>query len=315
MDMHCYIIINSCNHRNTVAGRKGDALLFWNAYFAVFSICSPIHVGYHNVSHANRTRYYIPGNNMISAFANVLNKENGGINARILQRVRDSFLFSTFFVSKNGCDALFPVLSENGDLYYGEEGMSLWDFTSQFISSKEGEKYYLGKTEMEFIIPKNNVTKTRNYLVGYIFVRSDAEERGLGKWLQSLKNLNIGEEISHRLGNVELFFLEKLQSEDFRAPFFSIQGVYLDWSGESVTVDYQKSGPLLGYLRSDGDSSFFSVYGVQESMEGSLDLLRGVSTEEKLNKCWVPGTLIIPAEDGTSFVMGHDGIWSVGGTG
>ncbi|HHX95346.1 MAG TPA: hypothetical protein GX691_05985 [Clostridia bacterium] len=285
--------------------------MFWRAYFAAFSIRSPIHVGYHSISHENRTRYYIPGKNMMGAFADSLNEENGGINTGILQKVRDTFLFTTFFVSKNGRDALFPVLTENGDLHYGKEGMPLWDFINQFISSKEGYKYSLEKTvsEMEFIVPKNNVKKTQNFLVGYIFAAGDFEERGVGAWLRALRNLSIGEVTDNQLGNVELIFLEKLQGEDCRAPFFAVPGVYLDWSGKEVVVEYQKPAPLLGYLRSDAYSSF-SIYGVQESMEGSFDLLKGLSTEVTANKCWVPGTLVTPAESGTSFIMGYDGVWS-----
>lgn len=289
----------------------------WRAYFAAFSIHSPIHVGYHIISHTDRTRYFIPGKNMMSAFASGLTLENEGINTGVLQEVRESFLFSTFFVSKNGRDALFPVLSEDGDLYYGRERMPLWDFTSQFISSKEGQKYNVVKkrSEMEFIVPKNNIRKTQNYLVGYLFASEDAEEKGLGTWLQALKNLNIGEEIRNRLGNVELIFLEKLLADERRVRFFSFDGIYLDWSGEKVTALYEKPGPLLGYLKTDSESLDFSIYGVQEPTEGGFDLLRNVPTEGKLKKCWVPGTLVKPGESGTRFVMSYDGMWSVDKTG
>ena len=285
----------------------------WRAYFAAFAVHSPVHVGYHTVSHSDRTRYYIPGKNMMSAFASALDAEEGGVNTSVLQAVRESFLFSTFFVSRNGRDALFPALTEDGDLYYGRERLSLWDFTSQFISAKEGRKYQAEKTrsEMDFIVPKNNLKKDQNYLVGYIFASDDAEDKGLGAWLRSLRELNIGEEVGSRMGNVRLIVLEKVLREDNRVPFFSLDGIYLDWSQDKVTVVYEKQGPLLGYLRAEGESSFVSIYGVQESTEGSIDLLQKQSTEVKSNKCWVPGTLVKPAPEGSTFVMGYDGLLGV----
>jgi len=283
----------------------------WRAYFAAFSVHSPIHVGYHTVSHAHRTRYYVPGKNMMSAYASVLDSDARGRTTAA--HIGKNFLFTTFFVSKNGQDALYPMLTEDGDLFYGREGMSLWDFTNQFISAKEGQKYQVGKTrfDMEYIVPKNNVKKSQNYLVGYVFVSEEAEGHGFKNWLRALRELNIGEETGNRMGNVRLARLEKLLQDDSTAPFFDLEGIFLDWSGEKVRVVYEKPGPLLGYLKVEEDSPFLGIYGVQEATEGSIDLLRNVSEEAANKRCWVPGTLIKPAEAGSVFILGYDGMLTV----
>ncbi len=286
----------------------------WKAYFTAFAVHSPVHVGYHNVSHAHRTRYYVPGGNMMSAFASAIDVPGKGINAEILREVKKYFVFSTFFVSRNGRDPLFPVLTEEGDLFYGKERLSLWDFTNQFISAKEGRKYDLGQghSDLEFIVPENNVKKTQNYLVGYIFVSDNGGEDRLSGWLRSLRELYIGEETVNRMGNVQLMFLEKIVSDDNKTPFFSLEGIYLDWSGERVKAVYEKTGPLLGYLKAGDGSSFVGIYGVQESTEGRIDLLKNVmSADEASGKCWVPGTLVRPGEKGSVFIMGYDGILMV----
>lgn len=282
----------------------------WRAYFATFAIHSPVHVGYHTVSHAHRTRYYIPGKNMMSAFVSALDSHGGGINAAVLQVVRKSFLFSTFFVSKNGRDALYPMLTEDGDLFYGSEHMSLWDFTNQFISAKEGQKYAAVKTkaDMEFIVPRNNVKKHQNYLVGYVLASDEAQGKGLETWLRVLRELNIGEEMGNRMGNVQLIVLEKLLDKDCKVPIFNLDGVILDWSGENVKIVYNSPGPLLGYLKAEESSPCLGIYGVQEATEGCIDLLRNVEEEAADKRCWVPGTLIKPAEGGSAFVMSYDGM-------
>lgn len=282
----------------------------WRAYFAAFAVHSPIHVGYHTVSHAHRTRYYIPGKNMMSAFVGALDSQGGGINTAVLQVVRESFLFSTFFISKNGRDALYPMLTEEGDLFYGRERMSLWDFANQFISAKEGQKYAVAKTksDMEFIVPRNNVKKHQNYLVGYVLASDEAQGKGLETWLRVLRELNIGEETGNRMGNVQLIVLEKLLDEECKVPIFNLEGVYLDWSGENVKIVYNSPGPLLGYLKAEDSTPYLGIYGVQEATEGSIDLLKNVSEEAVGKRCWVPGTLIIPAEGGSAFVMGSDGM-------
>ncbi len=285
----------------------------WRAYFATYSVHSPIHVGYHTLSHAERTRYYVPANNMMGAFAGALTAGQDYTSPGLLEKVRDSFLFSTFFVSKNGVDALFPVLTETGDLYYGKENLSLWDFTNQFISAKEAQKYGIGKTisEIEFIVPKNNILEKQTYLVGYIFAAEAAEGKGLESWLRSLKHLSIGEETGHCLGSIELMKLEQLHCKEGRMPFFSIDGLYIDWSGESVTALYDGPGPLLGHLQEDADRSLTSIYGVKEALEGGFDLLRNMPVETGMKQCWVPGTLIKPGSQGVLFKMGNNGVWSL----
>lgn len=282
----------------------------WRAYFAAFAVHSPVHVGYNTVSHVQRTRYFVPGRNMMSAFAAALGEKGGGISTSTLEIVRESFVFSTFFVSRNGISALFPLITGDGDLFYGNERLSLWDFTSQFISSKEGQKYKVGniRSDMEFIVPKNNVKRTQNYLVGYLFVSDEAEAKGLVNWLRAIQELNIGEETNDKMGNVRLIVLEKLLQKECRAPFFSADGVYLDWAGEKVKVVYGKPGPLLGYLRVDNDSPYVGIYGVQEATEGGIDLLRNVPMGAAGKKCWVPGTRINPGETGATFVMEYDGM-------
>lgn len=283
----------------------------WRAYFAAFAIHSPIHIGYNSISHADRTRYYIPGRNMMSAFAHSLDAQGVDINTGVLQVVRESMLFSTFFVSKNGKDALFPVLTNEGDLFYGKEQMALWDFTNQFISAKEGQKYQRpgkGRSDIEFIVPKNKVINTQNYLVGYIFVADDAEDKGLGAWIRALRELHIGEETHNKMGNVRMIVLEKLLEENMRKSMFSIDGITLDWAGEKIQVVYEKPGPLLGYLKAEDESSVVAIYGVQESTEGSVDLLKNVSIEAAPRKCWVPGTFVKPDNSGSAFTMGYDGM-------
>lgn len=287
----------------------------WRAYFVVFAVHSPVHIGYHSVTHAERTRFYVPGKNMMSAFAHSLGKQGEGINKGILEVMRESVLFSTFFVSKNGGDALFPALTEAGDLFYGKEQMSLWDFNKQFISAKEGNKYTpSGKTrlEIEFLVPKNIVTNTQNYLVGYIFVADDAEDKGLGAWIRALQELYVGEETGNKMGNIRMIGLEKLLEEDSRKDMFSVAGIVLDWSQEEVKVFYEKPGPLFGYLKVDEKASIMGIYGVQEAIEGSIDLLKNVSIEGTSNKFWVPGTLVQPASSGSAFIMGYDGMMHVG---
>lgn len=284
----------------------------WKAYFASYSVQSPIHVGYHTISHSERTRYYIPANNMMSAFTYALagqGRPGGGLS----DKVRKSFMFSTFFVSRNGIDALFPAVSETGDLYYGKSNLSLWDFTNQFISAKEAQKYGIGKTlpEMEFIVPRNNLRDGQNYLVGYIFAEDSAEEQGLDSWMRSLRRLSIGEETGNCLGGIELVQLEQLMAEDCRVPFFALDGVFLDWKGDGVRAIYQQPGPLLGYLQGDAEKALTSIYGVKEALEGGFDLLRNAPLETGAKHCWVPGTLVKPVSQGASFRLGSNGIWTM----
>ncbi len=286
----------------------------WKAYFAAFAVHSPIHIGYHSVSHAKRTRFYVPGRNMVSAFAHSLSVQGEGINGNILQTVRESFVFSTFFISKNGYDALYPVLTDEGDLYYGKEQMSLWDFHNQFVSAKEGQKYNpVGKDRMdiEFLVPKNNVTHNQNYLVGYIFVADDVGDKGLDAWIRALQEFYVGEETGHKMGNVRMIILEKLLEEDFRKSMFSVDGITLDWGGEEVKVIYEKAGPLFGYLKADDKASIGAIYGIREAFEGSIDLLNQVSTEGASKNCWVPGTLVQPADSSAAFILGYDGMMRV----
>jgi len=286
----------------------------WRAYFASYSIQSPIHIGYHTISHAERTRYYVPANNMMGAFSGAVAAGQDHPGSKTVAKVREAFLFSTFFVSRNGIDPLFPVLTETGDLYYGKEHLSLWDFTNQFISTKEARKYGVGKhnNELEFIVPRNNILAKQNYLVGYVFAGETAEDKCLETWMRSLRHLSIGEETGHCLGSIELEKLEQLFSEDGRMPFFSLDGVFLDWSGEEVQAVYQHAGPLLGYLQADAEESLTSIYGVKESLEGGFDLLRNVSVNTGAKQCWVPGTLIKPGSKGAYFNLRTNGIWALG---
>lgn len=286
----------------------------WRAYFASYTIQSPIHIGYHTISHAERTRYYVPANNMTGAFLASIAAGQDHPGLKTDEKIREAFLFSTFFVSKNGIDPLFPVLTETGDLYYGKEHMSVWDFTNQFISTKEAQKYGIEThtNELEFIVPRNNISEKQNYLVGYVFASEAAEEKGLETWMRSLRYLSVGEEIGHCLGSIELEKLEQLSGEEGRMPFFSLDGVFLDWSGDKVQAIYRNAGPLLGYLQADAEGSLISIYGVKESLEGGFDLLRNVPINTGVKQCWVPGTLIRPGSKGAYFNFGTNGIWALG---
>ena len=110
------------------------------------------------------------------------------------------------------------------------------------------------------------------------------------------------------MGNVRMIVLEKLIEENMNVSMFSIDGIALDWSGEQVQVVYSRPGPLLGYLKAENESSVVAIYGVQESTEGNIDLLKNVSIDATFKKCWVPGTFIKPGDSGTVFTMGCDGM-------
>jgi len=279
------------------------------AYFVSFMIESPIFIGYNAASGVERTRFYIPPKNMLGAFTNAIR----GSGRFSLEKVQEYFSFSTFFLSDDGREALYPRLTPDGNLLFGERGMSAWDFINQFISAKEGIKYGLpqGASEMEFILPENNVTGSRNFLVGYIFVAEGEEKNGFGSWLRCLRKLSLGEETDYGLGRISFDYLEELLEDDSRSSFFSIDGIEVSWGRQGVTLTYLKPSPLLAHAFLDNTGGkITNIYGIKERIRGHRDLLSKQSRYDSREEAyWVPGTLIYPRSGGVSFRIGDNGVW------
>ncbi|NLK00227.1 MAG: hypothetical protein GX318_03180 [Clostridia bacterium] len=280
----------------------------WSGYFVSFSIESPIFIGYNVSGDAERTRHYIPANNMMGALAHAIEKEGRPVSMAAMDQC---FSFSTFFVSKDGEGALFPSLDEGGGLSYGPHGISVLDFKNQYISTREGLKYDLPAHvgEIEFITPENKITGDQNYLVGYIFVAQNAVEEGFEAWLRSLRSMEVGEEMHHGLGKIALHELELCPGHGVEN-VFGIPGVEANWETQEVVMTYGEPSPLLAhtYLEYVG-GDVATLYGVQEPAKGHRDLLGRAPRSNKREAYWVPGTLIHPVSQGVSFKMGSNGIW------
>ncbi|NLO89445.1 MAG: hypothetical protein GX088_03845 [Clostridia bacterium] len=284
----------------------------FKGYYLSYEIKTPIIVGYNDPMGSERTRYYIPPVNMVGAFAASLSR-NSSSSTGHMRRLDEFFKFSTFFLSHDGINALYPRLTPEGSLFYGTKGLSLLDFTGRFISSKAGlQQYGLPRslTESEFIVPKSGLSGEQNYLVGYIFVKQGAEKEGFGSWLHCLKQLCLGEEFSYGLGRTVLKELREVGPQKGEDLLFSIEGIKFILEKDEVIVSYEVPSPLLSHAFIDNErGKIAGIYGVKEPVRGHVDLLGGQVHFGREEAYWVPGTLIYPHGDCVEFRIGKHGIW------
>ena len=283
----------------------------FKGYYLSYQIKTPIIVGYNDPMGFERTRYYIPPINMMGAFAASLSR-NSSASTGHMRRLDEYFKFSTFFLSDDGVNALYPRLTPEGSLFYGTKGLSLLDFSGRFVSSKAGLQYGLPRSlsESEFIMPKNGISGNQNYLVGYIFVKQGAEKEGFGSWLHCLKQLWLGEEINYGLGRIVLNELKEVGSAKGEYFLFSIEGIKFFLGNDEIIVSYEVPSPLLSHAFIDNERGrIASIYGVKEPVRGRVDLLGGQVHFGQEEAYWVPGTLIYPYGNSVEFRVGNNGIW------
>ena len=192
----------------------------WRMFRVTYKLLNPLHIGYHKVGNAQRTRYYVPARNLWGGITQQLTRcrfQSAGVSqrdyAQIGEWVREHCAFAYFFLrDKDG--TFYPQWTEKG-LRYGP--LPTPEFERQWLSALVTTALHTSSTpaetgslhEVEYIAPyrmsysgKVRLTK----LCGWVLL-DEVGLQELGdptKWNRWLGELQVGGERRYGFGRLRL---------------------------------------------------------------------------------------------------------------
>jgi hypothetical protein len=272
----------------------------WAKYALHFRLLQPLHIGYRRVGNLQQTRTYVPAKVMWASLTARLTRQthhrpSGNQYDEIGRMVEQYFRFSYFY----------PALEDKQPYYHWDNASNFaYRFLNSYASTALNYDQYAAEEgllhEVEFIAPYarplNDGESSSVYLVGYLYVRDDLDEK-LQDWWAALHKLQLGGERGYGWGRVQLICgLQKPVDEGLNEPQVEYKAgkkimthaLAVDKNGrKAVTNVTGPIEPLVGWER-DNDETNSRKWRVSQAIV-----------------CYAPGARV--TED-VIFTIGHYGI-------
>lgn len=285
----------------------------WTVYQVVYSLKSPLHIGWRKISNLMQTRYYVSGRVWWGVATAYLTQWLGSRDYQDIGKfVRDSLIFGYFYPTINPDKPLLPRYNKkDGEWYYGDytsvqfEQKFLRSLVSTAIDSQANSAEEGLLHEVEYIVPWLSLNEPV-YLVGHVFAKAGEEihpeqndivVKGMSLFREVLAAVRIGGERRYGFGEVQVNREQINQVEHiFRLTF--------DGTGQQPLVKIKENYPVFSHTLIDE----VEAIGAVEPLIGSAwDQIRGPGRQlHHLGICYVPGSIIT---SDMIFAVGDFGIW------
>lgn len=281
----------------------------WHLFQVTYDLLSPLHIGYHKVGNAQRTRYYVPARNLWAAVTERLTRSGfhtddvpEGCYEKIGEWVKQHVAFSYFFV-RDGDGLLYPRYTGSG-LCYG--GLSAEEFERRFLSAHVTTALDAATTsaaagslhEVEFIAPHERQEGKRVSVGGWVWL--DKRSRELldeGGWRARLGELQMGGERRYGFGRLRL--------RAWTAQAVLPCGYACVADGDRPILTVRPNWPLLAHAALEG----VRAKGMIEPLVGRETRGDSASFGQELTAaraCWTPGSVV---EQEGAFALEASGVW------
>jgi len=219
----------------------------WKQYLVVFEIISPLHIGYGRIANLQKSRGYVPGRLIWSAFTSRITAARGTAD---YEKTGDELLNNTalsyFYpaVEDNGESDLYSIKVCNYNLWiedYDRQNNNFMEY--KFMNSYMSTAINIGSNsadesnlfETEFISPYTRDGE-KTYLVGYLFLKD-----GYTFNWDYIRDIQVGGERKSGFGRIKLHG----KSEDNSQIFQSLE---VEMDGERPIIEIKSQSRLLAHV-------------------------------------------------------------------
>jgi hypothetical protein len=283
-------------------------------YHLVLRLRSPLHIGWNKTGNVQRTRSYVTGRNLWGALTMRLTRDQAyrenrpplaedyqQMGKEIHQKLAYTYLYPAI-KRESAYVVAFPWQTSDDASF---ERRFLRSYASTALSYPAQSATEGSLHEIEFLSPLTIDTGEPVYLIGYLFVHADMQDR-LPAIKQALAHLQLGGERTYGWGRVEL--AEELTTCTQESPLFTIPARFSDGHANRPRIHMHEGQPLFAHTEIAGVHAEGEVEPlVGREWRGTESKHRYVGQFVHCNGvCFAPGSILTQA---STFEIGTYGVW------